>query len=171
MNDIVPVLLKSIKKSFNARIKGSARLALAQKALDDGTATHYQTQQVAQELGIISSAALLDNIGYGILPNDRMYYNIASRIIPPLFDISWEIIQQYGSQVQAKMNRAAGYGIKAVRVQQKTDIRDSIIEKTVSAEGIGAVRAQMDAPIKNAIWHMAFDVMRGNAEFIIQAVG
>jgi len=170
MDDVAPALNEAIMSSYYQRIKASAQLALAQKALADGRATHYQTQQVAQELGIAASDALLEVVTYGALPNDKLYWNITTRIIPPLFDASWAVIYKYGSQVQEALNRSVGLGLKAVSLEQDKTVLEGVMNEASNAEGLPAIRASLDQPVKIAIWHMAHDIMRANGTYITEAL-
>ena len=96
MEDITPGLLEKIQKQFYHDIEKSSIIKNFKKQAQRGKTSYSQANEVAQEIGKILAQSYSDNLSSDILPDGKMYYNIASRVLDPtLRELMrwWQIMQ------------------------------------------------------------------------------
>lgn len=165
MTDIAPELLAKIMAHFRQLVEDDPELARIAQAIADGVATHAETQLFARIIGGHASAALLAYITPEALPDERLYYNIADRVVRAVLDDARGRVNDTAAQVQAALYKAAGIGLKpVVPVPNKWRI-DDLISKVANAEKFDAVSWALDAPVKNIAQSYADDFIRQNVEF------
>ena len=165
MTDIAPAMQAKIMASFQRRMAEDADLTRIAQAIAAGTATHAETQLFAVIIGGHASAALLEYVTPGELPDERFYYNIANRVVRAVLDESRSLVNGTASQVQETLYKAAGVGLKpVVPVPNKWRV-DDLISKMANAEKFEAVSWTLDAPVKNTVLSFADDFIQENVKF------
>ena len=134
MNDIVPELLADIQEMYEAGIRGSRALAAVKKKIEKGTATYADGYTYAKEVGQILAAAYDEYITADTLPDGRMYYNIAKRVLEPTMKAAYEEVAAVCMEIQNRLNEKAGIGIKAVKPERNQENIDSIIDSISAKE-------------------------------------
>ena len=76
----------------------------------------------AIEVGNILADIFGEEINSDILPDGKMYYNIAKRLIEPSLKADHEIISTYTAGVQTMLNEQAGISLQGIEVLKTTDI-------------------------------------------------
>lgn len=127
--------------------------------------TYKDAQTASQEIGKILSEAYGDELTAEILPNGRMYYNIASRIVRPTMEQAYFDIADITELTQNVLNEEAGIGIKAIRPNLKQDKIDGIVERLAEAEKFEDVAWMLQAPINTFCQSIVDDAVQANAEF------
>ena len=129
MTDIVPELMKKIQMDFDSKIEKNAKIKAFVKKLESETATGEDVSKYAAELGSIASDVLAGNLTEDILPNGRMYYNIADRTIKPLLQQIFDMVMDAAKTQQAYEDKKAGIGMKAAVPEFPEDrIHDLLIK-------------------------------------------
>lgn len=165
MKDIAPKLLKIIRDDFQKNFDKSEIIAQLYKKVRDGTATYEEANEFAIETGEILAAAYTNNISTNVLPDGKMYYNIAQRILEPTLENNYDLITDVTEQVQASLNKNAGIGIKAqVPAMNKDRIR-GIVEKVSDSDSFADVEWLLKEPIINFSQSIVDDSIKTNAEF------
>ena len=165
MEDITPKLLESIQNDFQRNFNKSEKISRLYKKVRDGTATYEEANEFAIETGEILAAAYVNNISADVLPDGKMYYNIAQRILEPTLENNYELITDVTEQVQAALNKRAGIGIKAqVPAINKDRIR-GIVNKVSDSDNFADVEWMLKEPIINFSQSIVDDSIRTNAEF------
>lgn len=113
-NDIVPELLERVQELYDDGIKKSDRIKTVKQRYNDGSITYADVEIYAMELGRILSLAYQKAITSDILPNGKMYWNIAERVIGKTLQQNMEKVEKLGRAVLKLQNENAGLGIKAV---------------------------------------------------------
>lgn len=80
-NDIVPELLENIKKDFNKNMRKSSRLKAISELIKNGNASYSDANEYAIEIGELLAKSFNRFLTVDTLPDGRMYYNIAERIL------------------------------------------------------------------------------------------
>lgn len=114
----------------------------------DKLAKAQDEQDFAAKIAERLSEAYKEHISSGNLPNGKMYYNIAKRIIPPTMTDSYQQISDYCYAAQSALNENAGISIKAQRAPINTDRIDGIVNR-VSQEPFDEIDWILKAPIEN----------------------
>lgn len=169
MTDIAPSMLAQIMAKFRQLIAGDAELSRLAQAIAAGDATHEVTQTYAIIVGAHASNALLAYITPEALPDERLYFNIADRVVRTVLEETRTLVNDTASQVQTEIYKAVGIGLKPViPVPNKWRV-DDLINKVASAEKFEAVSWALDAPVKNMAQSFADDFIRDNVKFQAQA--
>lgn len=163
MEDIAPGLLAKIKEDFEKTVKKDKVLKEVTELGQN--ATYADANRFAIRAGELMAQAYKNNISSDILPDGRMYYNIASRIIPETLKESYNLISGMTELIQKALNEQAGIGLKAIRPEFNTDRVDGIVNKIATAEYYDDVAWVLDEPVVNFAQSIIDDSIRENAEF------
>ncbi len=169
MEDIVPGLLKKIQDDFKFEFDKSEVISALYAKVRDGTATYKEANDFAIEVGEILAGAYKNNISSAVLPDGRMYYNIANRIITPTMTNNYDIITDVTEQVQKSLNEAAGIGMKAIIPELNQDRIRGIVNRASAAIDFGDIAWILDEPVANFSQSIVDDSIRANAEFQAKA--
>lgn len=169
MEDITPGLLEKIQKQFYHDIEKSSIIKNFKKQAQRGKTSYSQANEVAQEIGKILAQSYSDNLSSDILPDGKMYYNIASRVLDPTLRGAYEMVADNAAIVQQIVNEAAGIGIKTIRAQIKQDNIDGIVNRISSEEYFDDVKWILDAPVRNLVQKAMDDTVQKNADFHAKA--
>lgn len=165
MSDIVPALLEAIEQDFTIRIEQDAVLSGLAKIIGSGQATFGDASDYSRQLGELLSKVLRDHITVDVLPDGRMYYNIAERILRPMLSSNYELASAAAAQVQQSLNRAAGLGLKAVKPAPDMNRIAGIVDKVSEAESFERVSWMLDEPVTNLTMSAVEDTIRENVDF------
>lgn len=165
MQDIVPDLLDAIQRDYTQRINSSATVKRVQGMITSGTATYAEANEYAVEAGNLLAEVLKAHISGDILPDGRMYYNIAQRILQPTMSGNYELVATAAQQVQTSLNHAAGLGLKGLKADLNQDRIDGIVNRLASEETYDKVAWLLDDPIVTASQSIVDDTVHKNAEF------
>lgn len=163
--DIVPGLLERIKRDFEAAFKGNQKIEALYARVRDGTATYAEINEFAIETGEALAYAFQENLSSAELPDGRLYYNIANRIIPERLRENYELVSEVAMQVQQKLNEAAGIGIKAIRPEFNDNRAEGIVNRVSAAESYDDVAWVLKEPVVNFTQAVVDDTVRANADF------
>ena len=109
MEDIAPKLYEQIKEEYDRKITNSERLSTLSKKLEKGAATYKEAHEFAIESGEILSQVFQNNLSSSVLPDGKLYYNIADRIIRPMMGDLYEGVADYSKEVQTLLNKKQLY--------------------------------------------------------------
>lgn len=163
--DIVPELLESIQRDFNSKIKKSTKLKRLRKMIDNGTATYVQANEYAIEVGSILSDVFKSHINSGALPDGKMYYNIAERIIDPALKNNHIIVSKVSADIQEHLNKTIGLGLKGIEPKVNKQRIESIINRVVAEEKFDDVAWILQEPIVNFTQNIVDDTIKENVNF------
>lgn len=167
--DIVPDLLKAIEESFTTKSKESQILKEKLQKLKKDLANHEDSSIFAKEIGNILAEAFKDNLAGGALPDGKMYYNIAQRLISPKLKDNYDIINDYGKQVQTSLNKKAGLNIKAVDAGYKEDKVRGTIEYVSNIDKFEDGQDIFYSSIENFSMSVVDDLVKANADLHYKA--
>ena len=165
MEDITPSLLKKIQDDFKKEFDQSKVISDLYARVRDGTATYDEANDFAIEVGEILANAYQKNLSANVLPDGRMYYNIANRIIPQTMTNNYNLITEVTKQVQESLNKSAGIGIKAIVPELNKDRIRGIVNKISNAENYDEVAWVLGEPIVNHAQSVVANTIKANAEF------
>lgn len=163
--DIVPELLERIQKDFNTELNKSNKLIGIRLLIDSGDATYADANEYAVEVGEILARVFKRHLKADILPDGKMYYNIAERILTPTLGFNHTLISQASAEIQEVLNRTVGLGIKGIEAPLNQDRIDSIINRVSVEENYEDVAWILDEPIVNFSQSVVDDVIETNVNF------
>lgn len=165
MTDIAPELYEKLKSEYEKKLQNDKKLRMLQIKINDKTADYADAAEYAERSGRLLSEVIGENISSAILPDGKMYYNIAERTLSPMIDGNYDVVVKACSKVQEQLNENAGIGMKAVVPQQNTDRRDGIIEMVTKADLFDDVAEELKDVIINIAQSVCDDFVRENADF------
>lgn len=165
VEDIVPSLLKKIKSEFEgARLDSEVLKDLLSK-LHHSKASYLDANQYAIEIGEILSKALGASLTNETLPDGKMYYNIAQRVLTDVLGRNYELVSDYAEQVQKNLNSEAKIGLAAQVPELNQDRIDGLVNRLASEESFDDVKWLLVDPIIIFSQSIVDDSIRKNAEF------
>jgi len=129
-NDIVPALLEEIQNEFDKRTYNSKKLKKAFLLLQNKKATYLDANNFAIEIGEILSDVLRTKITAEVLPDGKMYFNIADRILNPTMKKNYDLISNFIVDVQTELNRTANLRLKGQIPEFNQDRIDGIVNRS-----------------------------------------
>ena len=165
VEDIVPSLLKKIKSEFEgARLDSEVLKDLLSK-LHHSKASYLDANKYAIEIGEILSKALVASLTNETLPDGKMYYNIAQRLLTDVLGRNHELVSDYTEQVQKNLNSEAKIGLAAQVPELNQDRIDGLVNRLASEESFDDVRWLLEEPVVNFTQSIIDDSIQKNAEF------
>ena len=165
MEDIAPQLLEQLRSRFSERVAANPLLRALMKRIETGNATYVDAEEYAYQVGKILADVFRTHLSSEILPDGRMYYNIAERVLRPLLEEDHAIVSKVAAMVQEILNKKAGLGIKAQTVKANGDRIYGIINKVSESKNFDSVAWVLDEPVKNLSIHVVDEILRANVEF------
>jgi hypothetical protein len=163
--DVLPKLLQEVKKEFELSYGESEIIRNAFATLEAKKATYKTANEFAIEIGEILSKALGASISADKLPNGKMYYNIAQRLLTDVLGRNYELVSSYASDVQKNLNDKAKIGLKVQVPELNLDRIAGIVNRFSSEDNFEDVSWLLDEPIVNFTQSIIDDNIRKNAEF------
>lgn len=165
MADIAPALLSDVRKAFERNVERNLTLRRVNNRIRDGTATTKDAHLFAEELGEDLAQAFRETIKPGVLPDDRMYYNIASRVVEPMMLENFELSQAKASEIQTLVFREAGMGINPVKATYPKGRVSGLIDKITEAQTLEEILRWLDEPLINTTISFYDDWLISNADW------
>lgn len=165
VEDIVPSLLKKIKSEFEGARLDSEILKDLLSKLHHNKASYLDANQYAIEIGEILSKALGASLTNETLPDGKMYYNIAQRVLTDVLGRNYELVSDYAEQVQKNLNSEARIGLTAQVPELNQDRIDGLVNRLASEESFDDVRWLLEEPVVNFTQSIIDDSIQKNAEF------
>lgn len=163
--DIVPELLEKIEADFARRISTSETVARVGKLINEGKATYKEANEYAIEVGQILADVFKANLSSEVLPDGRMYYNIAERVLNKTLGHNHELIADVCAKVQTDLNQVAGIGLKGIKPELNQDRIDGLIERVSAEERYDDVAWALDEPVINFSQAVVDDSAKANIDF------
>lgn len=169
MEDVAPKLFDKIQKEFERNYLKNKKIDELKKKLVEGVASYKDGHAFAIEVGTILVSAFEKNLSSEVLPNGRLYYNIADRIIRPMLKQDFDLIAEYSTKMQAILNKKAKIGIKAIKPEMNEDKVQGIIDITSGKMYFDDIAYMLGEPIINFSQAIIDDTVKANADFQYKA--
>ena len=167
--DILPRLLKEVKDKFELSYGESEIVEKAFLKLKAKKATYKTANEFAIEIGEILSQALSTSLTVDVLPDGKMYYNIAKRLLEDVLGRNYEIVSSYTASVQKELNTKAKIGLAIQIPSLNKDRIDGLVNRLSSEERFDTIAWLVDEPIVNFTQSIVDDFIQSNAEFHYKA--
>lgn len=153
--DIAPALLGRIRADFLRLLRNTAPSA----------ATYPAALDYADLVGGALAEAFRLHLSADTLPDGRMYWNIADRVLRPLLEEDHALVADAAAAVQQQLNEAAGLRLLAQRVPVDEDRIDGILNKVCAAEHYEDVAYMLDEPVRTFSRMAVDDTLKANVQF------
>ena len=155
MDDIAPEMLEAIRKDFMELLSDT----------DIQQLNYIGAAEYAEKVGEALAEAFRRNLNGNTLPDGRMYWNIADRVVRPMLEQDHELVAAAAERAQQALNEAAGLGLKAQAAPLDTDRVDGILNKISAAEKYDDAAWALDEPVITFSRAVVDDTLRRNVEF------
>ena len=163
--DVAPDLIKDILIEFNKKIKADTEIQSLLKKLSDVGVTHKDSHLYSHKLGKLLAKSFKEIIDYEKLPDGRMYFNIADRLVRQTYGQGYELVESYATKVQEILNAETGLRIKAVQSKINEDKLVGIIDRLSDAEEYKDIAWILDEPTVNFMDSVVDDFIMAQVEF------
>ena len=164
MDDIAPKLIEDVAKEFRKRYAVSPKVQSLLKKVKAGTATYSEAHRYSVEVSKLIGDVLNSHVSSATLPDGKMYYNIADRLIPSVLDNNYNLVTRYTKQVQETLNKSARIGLKTVVPEADLDRVSGIVELATGADLFDDVAAEVLTSIQNYAEHLVDQSIKDNAD-------
>lgn len=164
-NDVLPSILQEVQERFERDFGKSEIVRNAFATLKAKKATYKTANEFAIEIGDILSKALGTSLSADKLPDGKMYYNIAQRLLTDVLGRNHELVSGYTSDVQKNLNQEAKIGLKVQVPELNLDRIAGIVNRFSSEENFEDVSWLLGEPIVNFTQSIIDDSIQKNAEF------
>lgn len=168
-NDIVPELLEKIKEDFFKAAARNAQLERLLLLLQNGEATFLDAHEFSTILGKLIAKSLKDNISSAVLPEGKMHYNIAERILNDILGTNHNMVSSYSDRVQNILNQKADIFLDSIKPKINQDRIDGMINRLSYEEKFDDVAWMLDEPVVNFSNNVVDKFIKANAEFQYKA--
>lgn len=165
MDDIAPHLMEQLQTRFMEKISLNPKIRAMEKKINAGNATYVDAEDYAYLIGEALSQTFGEILSSSVLPDGRMYFNIADRVLRPLLVNDHKIVSDAAALVQTALNRKANIGIKAQTVAVNEDRIYGIVNKVADATNFDDVAWMLNEPVKNFSMNVVDETLRVNVNF------
>lgn len=130
---------------------------------------YHDSNQFAIKVGELLSEVFQENLSADQLPNGRMYYNIARKVVDPMMNQNYQLVSENSSRVQEILNKQAGLHIKAQKPKLNQGRIDGIVQRLADSEQFDDIKWILKEPIINFSQSVIDDAIKANADFQHQA--
>lgn len=164
MEDIAPALIEQVNTAFKIEYKTSAKIKRLLEKINSPSATYQDANAYAEEVGDILKRAFEKYVSSDALPDGKMYYNIAERLLRDTLGTNYEITADAAEKVQKALNTAANIGIKPVRPELDEDRLLNLIDRIANEEYYDDIRKMIEEALVNYTQSIIDDAVKANAE-------
>ena len=164
-DDVLPGLLKEVQAKFEAEFGKSKVVEDAFKKLKAKKATYSTANNFAIEVGEILARVLGSVVTADRLPDGKMYYNIAKRLLEPVLGNNYKTVADYAVKVQSDLNKKAKIGLNAKKPVLNQDRIDGFIDRLSYEDDFNKAKWLLGEPVVNFTQAVIDDTIKTNAEF------
>ena len=163
--DIAPELIDKVNKDFDSKLADDKKVAELSQKLTEGKADYEDAYRYAESVGKARADAFGNQLSSEILPEGKMQYNIASRLLEDSLSTDHELVAEYAAEVQRIYNEQAGIGLKALKPDVDQDRIKGFIEGVCNADNYDDVAWKLMEPVITHARSVVDDAIKKNAEF------
>ena len=163
-SDLSEKLLKKINKSFTLGYQKSEKVRKLLSAIKKKGCDYLKAMEYAEEVGKNLAEAYMKNLSSDVLPDGKMYYDIASAILNPTLENNYRLISSYVCGAMDVMNKKAGIEAKARKPLYNADKTLGLIKKVSEAEHFDDVKKYLNEPVITNALSIVDEGVRTNAD-------
>lgn len=164
-SDVVPELLDEIQKDFDRQFRSNSIVIDIYGKIRSRVATYKEANEFSIQCGEMLARSIKKYVTADVLPEGRMWYNIATRILTPTLRNNYSLITDVTNAAQSIFNEKNGIGFKPITPAFNTNRLNGLIDKVSNAENYDDVAWVMDEPIVNFSQSIVDQAIKDNAEF------
>lgn len=149
---------------FGKKLRDDDTLSGLTEKLEKGTAVYADAQEYAYRVGAALSETFREELSSDVLPDGRMYFNIANRVVRDPLTRAYKLIADECEAVQAGLNRAAGIGLTPQRPAFPENRIKGFVDRISSEPNYDDVSWILGEPVRTYSQSIVDDSVRANAE-------
>lgn len=162
--DIVPELMEAIRADYGIRLADSPELADIAERIAKGTAVLADGHELAVVRGELLSETLQSVITPSVLPDGRLYFNIANRTVRPMLEDNYAAVNEAASLIQTTLDQKDGIGLRPVRATFAEGRVAGLIDKLSDENAITEAALKfLGEPVVNCTESFFDDYIMANA--------
>jgi len=161
--DIVPALVEDVQTNFNSLAGMNPTLQAIAGRIEKGTASMADIHRYSEEVGKALAKSYGSVLKAGVLPNDTMYYNIASRLLDDGLRRNHALVNEIAKQIQSIVDEADGLGVGVVVPDYPAERVAGLAAKAADLKIDEAIKWFLE-PVINNSEAFSDDYMRVNAK-------
>lgn len=170
MTDVAPELLEQIQERFNNKLKGNHKITVIYNKMRDGKKLTYEDANTfAEEVGGVLAWAFKRTFSPSTLPDGKMYYNIADRVVRPMLVGNYGLISEVAEQTQKSLNKAAGIKLATKKAEINESRVQGLVDKVSSYDDYSEAAWVLDEPVVNFSQSVVDDFVKTNIDFQYKA--
>lgn len=163
--DIVPELFSKIENAFRNRHDSSDDIKKLYARIRDGTATMHEGSLYARGIGELLSDVLQEYITQDVLPDGKMYYNIANRIVTPMMKGNHKLSNNIAAEIQKIADEKEGVHLSPVLSEFPEErVNDLVNALALDGEEFEMITKRLGEPIANISQSFFDDFIKTNIE-------
>lgn len=164
MTDLTVDLLEKINSSFTLSYQESKSIKRLLEAIEKKTVSYEEAKMYAETIGRMLVEALNKHITVDILPDEKMYFNIAEKILEPTMKNNYSLISEYAKDVQEILNLKADIDFKAVKPKFNEKKLKTLISRISNAEDFDHAKRFWNEPVITNAISIVDDTAKANAQ-------
>lgn len=165
MEEITKNLLENVENEFKTSFKNSEKIANVYEKIKKGVADYNEANEFATEAGELLAKAFKNNVSSNVLPNGKMYHEMADEILNKTLGNNYDLISNVTKNVQLSLNKSAGISVKPLTPKINKNRINGLVNKVSNAENYDDVAWVLDEPIVNYSQSVVDDSIKVNVDF------
>lgn len=165
MEDIAPQLIQSVAEKFQQLYDRDSKTQMLLAKVHHKTATYAEAQEYALAVSQLIGKAFREYVSSDVLPDGKLYYNIANRLIPESLDKNYRLVSRYAEDVQTVLNQNAKIGLRPQTADRDQDRINGLVDLASNADRYDDVADQLLTAFENYSQHIVDETIRKNADF------
>lgn len=162
MEDVSPKLLKELQTAFDEQYaKNKTIQALENKTLVDYKDAHRYSVEVGKTLERVFKTRLSSDV----LPDGKLYYNIAEKVLRPLFENNHKLVVNFSAEAQEIINYKEKIGLRVIKPKFNEDKFHGIIDRLADTDLYDDISWILGDPVVNFTETIVDETIKENAEF------
>lgn len=167
--DIGADLLLAITEAFQKAYDQDITIRVLEKRLNGGRAHLEDAAHYSERVGELLANVYGELLSSEVLPNGRMYWNIAQKVIQEPVVNNYNLVAEASVQALSAQNAEKGIGLKAQKPALNQERITGLMNKVSDAERYDDVAFALDEPVKNFSRSVVDDAVKTNADFQAKA--
>lgn len=163
--DLASGLIEKINNDFDKNILQDKRVDVLNEKRGSGKATYKDAYDYAESVGNARAKALSGNINSAAIPEGKMYYGTAKKVMTDSLTTDHNMITDYAADVQEAYNKKAGISLKAQKADVDEDRIDGFAQRMAAEENIDDLAWILKEPVVTHARSVVDDNIKKNAEF------
>lgn len=168
MADVSGELLEKVQTAYQNWLESDPEISKLYARVKEGKITFQEAHKFAEISGNYLAKAF-GLIETDMLPDGKMYYNIAMDVVLPACEMNHDVVSDLAYQVMKITNEKAGVPLGAKIAKMGKENVLNIIDKITSYDNYDDAKWLLQEPIVNASIKIVDDTIAANADFQLKA--